>query len=331
MSTLYLLEQGTKLVKEQKKLVVEKDGNILLEIPEFKIDRVLLFGNVQITTQAMKFLLEQGIETSFFTIYGKLIGRLQPMESKNVYLRLAQYECSKDENFKLLIAKTIVEGKIKNTKVMLQRYARNHPDEVDFTDALKNLDSCLEELPNKTKVSTVVGIEGRASAIYFEAFGKMFRRELQFETRTRRPPLDPVNSLLSLGYTLITNEMFSIATAIGFDPYIGFLHGIEYGRPSLALDLIEEFRQAVVDRLTLELLNKEILKPEDFEQKEGGVYLKEDSRKKYFAQYEKRMLTCILDEETREETNFRKIFFKQAQKFAKIIQERGCYKPFLMK
>jgi len=331
MSTLYLLEQGAKLLKEQKKLVVEKDDKVLLEIPEFKIDRVLLFGNIQITTQAIKFLLESGIETAFFNIYGKLIGRLSPIESKNVLLRISQYEASKDENFKLQIAKTIVEGKIKNSKVMLQRYQRNHPDEVDFTEPLKNLDSCLDELPNKTKVSTVVGLEGRASAIYFEAFGKMFRKDIQFTIRTRRPPQDPVNSLLSLGYTLITNEMFSLTSAIGFDPYIGFLHGVDYGRPSLALDLIEEFRHAIVDRLTLELINKEILTQDDFEEKEGGIYLKEEPRKKYFAQYEKRMLTSFQDEETKEEINFRKMFLKQAQIFAKTIQERVSYKPFLIK
>ncbi|OIO74287.1 MAG: CRISPR-associated endonuclease Cas1, partial [Elusimicrobia bacterium CG1_02_37_114] len=153
MATLYLLEQGAKLVKEHKKLVIEKDDKVILEVPEFKIDRVLLFGNIQITTQAMKFLLESGIETAFLTIYGKFIGRLQPVESKNIFLRIAQYECSKDENFKLSVAKTIVEGKIKNAKVLLQRYSRNHPDEVDFTTALENFDGCIRELPNKTKVS----------------------------------------------------------------------------------------------------------------------------------------------------------------------------------
>jgi len=331
MPTLYLLEQGAKLFKEQKKLVVEKDEKILLEIPEFKIDRVLLFGNIQITTQAMKFLLESGIETAFFNIHGKLIGRLSPVESKNVLLRISQYEAYRDENFRLKVAKAIVEGKIKNSKVMLQRYQRNHPGEVDFSEPLRNLDSCLEELQNKTKVSTVVGLEGRASAVYFEAFGKMLRKDIQFTLRTRRPPQDPINSLLCLGYALITSEMFSLVSAIGFDPYIGFLHGIDYGRPSLALDLIEEFRHAVVDRLTLELVNKEILTEDDFEEKEGGVYLKGESMKKFFVHYEKRMLTLFQDECSGEETNFRKTFLKQAQKFAKTIQEGISYEPFLMK
>jgi len=330
MATLYLLEQGAKLVKEHKKLVIEKDDKVILEVPEFKIDRVLLFGNIQITTQAMKFLLESGIETAFLTIYGKFIGRLQPVESKNIFLRIAQYECSKDENFKLSVAKTIVEGKIKNAKVLIQKYARNHPDEVDFSTALANLDSCIKELPNKTKVSTVIGIEGRASAIYFGAFGKMFRKELRFVTRSQRPALDPVNSLLNLGYTLITNEMFSLTSAVGFDPYIGFLHGIDYGRPSLALDLIEEFRHPIIDRLTLELVNKEILKSDDFEEKENGIYLKDDSRKLYFENYERRILTSFQDPDS-EEINFRKIFFKQVQNFVKLIQEKIPYKPFLMK
>ncbi len=331
MATLYLLEQGAKLVKEQKKFVVEKEGNVLLEIPEFKIDRVLLFGNIQITTQAMKFLLQSGVETAFLNISGKLVGKLSPIESKNVFLRVAQYECFKNEDFKLRIAKVFVEGKIKNARSVLQRYARNYSAETDFGGQLKIMDACLEELPGKTKVSTVMGIEGKASAVYFEAFGKMFRKELKFEVRMRRPATDPVNSLLNLGYTLVTNEIFSLTSAIGFDPYIGFLHGLDYGRPSLALDLIEEFRCAIVDRLTLELVNKEILAEDDFEEREGGVFLKEKSIRKYFEHYEKRMLALFTEEEESKDINFRKIMFRQVQCFVKTIQENMEYTPFRMK
>lgn len=330
MSTIYVVEQGAVLKKESKRLVIEKDGNILLEIPDFKIERILLFGNIQITTQAMKFLLESGIETSFFTIHGKLLGRLSPIESKNVILRMCQYERYKDEEFKLLLAKTIVEGKIKNAIVVIQKFARNHP-EMDFNNSLKSLGCCLDELPRKTQVSSTVGVEGRASAIYFEAFGKMFRKELRFTTRSRQPPLDPVNSLLSLGYTLITNEMFSVTSAIGFDPYIGYLHEINYGRPSLALDIIEEFRHTIVDRLTLELVNKEILSLEDFEEKEGGIYLKDEPRKKYFLHYEKRMQENFQDVEFGEKVTYRRFFQLQAQRFSKTIQEKVAYKPFAIK
>lgn len=327
MPTLYLLEQGSKLEKESKRLIVRKEDKILLEVPEFKIERVLIFGNIQITTQAMKFLLESGIETSLFTVYGKLIGRLLPAQSKNVLLRIAQFEKSKDESFKLNVAKIIVEGKIKNAKAFLQRFVRNHP-EVSLEEAEQGLNICLEELPRKTRISSLIGVEGRASAIYFQAYGKMFRKGLQFEQRKRRPPTDPVNSLLSLGYSLITNEMFSVLVGIGFDPYVGFLHGIEYGRPSLALDLIEEFRHSIIDRLTLELVNKEILAGDDFEEREGGVYLKPESRKKYFLHYERRMLTCFQNPEDKIEVNWRRSFFLQAQKFAKTIQEDLPYACF---
>lgn len=327
MPTLYLLEQGAKLEKESKRLLVIKEGKISLEVPEFKIDRVLIFGNVQITTQAMKFLLESGIETSLFTIFGRLVGRLLPAQSKNVFLRMDQFEKAKDESFRLAVSKVIIEGKIRNAKAFLQRYSRNHP-EVDFGEAEEGLNRCLEELPRKMQVSSVVGVEGRASAVYFETLGKMFRKGLRFETRVRRPPPDPINSLLSLGYTLITNEMFSVTTSIGFDPYVGFLHGIEYGRPSLALDLIEEFRHSIIDRLTLELVNKEILTQNDFEEKEGAVFLKEDSRKKYFLHYEKRMLTSFQDFEEKIELNYRRMFYEQAQRFAKTLQEMIPYRPF---
>lgn len=330
MSTLYLLEQGAKLEKESKRFIVRKDDTILLEVPEFKIDRVLLFGNIQLTTQAMKFLLESGIETSFFTIYGKLIGRLVPVHSKNVVLRVAQFDKAKDEQFKLLFSKVIVEGKIRNAKALLQRFCRNHP-EADLGNFEDDLNRCLDELPRKTQVSSIMGVEGRASAIYFQAYGNMFRKELQFDARSRRPPKDPVNSLLSLGYTLITNEMFSVLSSIGFDPYIGFLHGIEYGRPSLALDLIEEFRHSIIDRFTLELINKEILKKEDFEEKTEGIYLKDEARKKYFQHYEKRMLTQVQDVQEKNEVTYRKMFYQQGQRLAKAIQLAVPYEPFLIR
>lgn len=131
MSTLYIIEQGAKLRKESKKLVIEKEDQILLEIPEFKIERIFIFGNVQITTQAIKFLLESGIDVSFFTYYGKFIGKLLPIESKNIFLRIAQYEKFDSQEHRIEIVKTLIYGKIKNAKNVLLKYARNHP-EVNF-------------------------------------------------------------------------------------------------------------------------------------------------------------------------------------------------------
>lgn len=327
MSTLYLLEQGSKLCKESKRLIVEKDDKVLLEVPDFKIDRVLIFGNVQITTQAMAFLLESGIETSFFSVYGKLRGRLQPIESKNIYIRMAQYERYYDDEFKLNFAKTIVDGKIKNSIALLDRYQRNHP-EINFSDYIEKLNQSITSLKSKTQVSTVLGVEGYSSALYFEAFSKMIRSDLKFEGRQRRPPKDPVNSLLSLGYTLITNELLSLISGFGLDPYIGYLHQIDYGRPSLALDLVEQFRLPIIDRLTLGLVNKEILNEDDFEEKNEGLYLKEKSRKEYFIQYEKYVTRNFKVDDG--DINFRKLFQIQTQKIIKTIQEKVSYECYIL-
>lgn len=331
MATLYLTEQGSSLKKTYKRLLVEKDGKTLLEVPEFKIDRVLVFGNVQITTQAMAFLLDNGIETSLLSTYGKFRGRLAPVESKNVVLRMAQYERYLDEEFKLNFSKTIVKGKITNAKRLIQRYSRNHP-EIDFSSALTELDKLIKSLDRKTKISTVMGIEGRATAVYFGAFAQMFPGKLSFTSRTRRPATDPVNSLLSFGYVLITNEIFSILSALGFDPYIGYLHGINYGRPSLALDLVEEFRHPIVDMLTLDLINRHILNEEDFESKElGSILLKDGPRKKFFEQYERKLMHNFKHSQTSASVSFRNLFKNQAHKVQKTIMNKVPYEPFLVK
>lgn len=325
MSTLFLVEQGAKIKKESKKFVIEKDDTVLLEIPEFKVERVFIFGNIQLTTQAMKFLLENGIETSLFTLYGKFLGRLVPVESKNVPLRIAQYNHYISEEFKLKTGKSIITGKIKNSRVILLKYARNHP-EVDFSNHIEELDMLLEEIPRKNKISSLLGVEGRASAIYFECFGKMLIKNFNFTQRTPRHPKDPVNSLLSFGYALLTNELFSSISAKGLDPYLGFLHSNEYGRPALALDLMEEFRQPLIDRLVLELINKEIIKPDEFEAKEEGLYLNDKARKNYLAHYERRMQTQIIYEE--KTMSYREIIYSQTDKFASLLLKGEPYCPF---
>ncbi|MCX8095837.1 MAG: CRISPR-associated endonuclease Cas1 [Caldisericia bacterium] len=329
MATLYITEQGAKLKKEEKRFVIEKEENILLEIPEFKVDKVFIFGNIQITTQALKFLLTSGIDTSFFTIYGKFIGKLQSLESKNVLLRIKQFEKHSQEEFRVEISKKFVEGKITNAKNFLSKYQRNHP-EVNFASNINELERNLEELKRKTSISSIMGVEGRCSAIYFECFGKMILKDLKFEERTPRNPKDPVNSLLSFGYSILTSEVFSILQGIGFDPYLGYLHSVEYGRPALALDLMEEFRQVIVDRLVLEIINKDIIKENEFvEDEEGKIRLNEKAIKEFLTQYERRILTEITYEE--ETMNYRKLIQHQIRKFEKTIMEGNEYIPFEMR
>ncbi len=330
MATLYLTEQGSTLHKTSRRLVVTKKDEVILEVPEFKIQRVFIFGNVQLTTQVIAFLLGNGIETSFFTIKGRLNGKLSPIESKNVFLRIEQYKKSQNPEFRLDLAKIIVARKLKNGRALLLRYTRSHP-EVEIGHYIKEIDRCLKNLSRKERVSTVMGIEGQAGAAYFKAFGKMFRKELQFEKRTRRPPQDPINALLGLGYTMITNEVLSMVSVIGFDPYIGFFHGINYGRPSLALDIVEEFRHPIVDTLTLNLINNGILKDTDFMTgEEGGYFLTDEARKRYFVHYEKKLTSEFILHNTNMKVTYRKLFDIQAHKIEKTLMEGEPYKPFMM-
>lgn len=321
MATIYLTEQGSVLKKTYKRILIEKDGEKLLELPEFKVDRILIFGNVHITTPAINFLLDNGIDTSFLSLKGKFRGRLAPVESKNIYLRMAQFKKYQDNNFKINFGKIIVERKIKNFIFILHRYLRNHP-EIDLSFYLFSLKKNLNSLARKESLSSIRGVEGKSSAIYFEALGRMFRGGLQFTKRSKNPPTDPINSLLSLGYILITNELFSLLCATGFDAYLGYLHEIDYGRPSLALDLVEEFRQPVIDTFTLSLINKKVLNENDFEKRANqGCYLREEAQKKYFRHYEKML--------TKENNHWRKIFQRQVQKLAEaILKENITYKPY---
>lgn len=328
MSTLYLTEQGTVLRKKERRLLVTKDDEVIKEILGFNLERVLIFGNVQITSQAMAFLLEAGIETSLLSSHGKFRGRLAPVESKNVFLRIAQYERYLDEEFCVGYAKTVVEAKIKNGEKLIKRFLYNHP-EINLDDILNIMEMGLKELSNKTNVASIRGIEGKTTAAYFRALGKMFLGELKFTTRTRRPPKDPINALLSLGYTLLTNELLSILCAVGFDPYIGFFHGIDYGRPSLALDIVEEFRHPVIDHFTLNLINHRILTGADFESREeDGIYLTDGGRRKYFVHYEKMIVNPF--KYSSNTVSYRTLFKIQAHKLMGAIQRKEKYHPFLM-
>jgi len=322
-----LVEQGATLKKEGKRFVVEKGGKIIFEIPAFKIERVLIFGNIQITTQAISFLLSNRIETSFLTIRGELKGQLIPPKSKNVILRMTQFEKAKDKEFTLNLAKRIVANKISNSLEIVKGFSYNHP-EINLTEEKKKIKEVLESVDRKNGIKSLLGIEGIATVNYFKALAKTFIKGLTFSGRNRRPPRDPVNSLLSFGYTLAGNEILSLLQATGFDPYIGFYHGIDYGRPSLALDILEEFRHTLIDRFVLFLSNNSILKNEDFEEVEGGVYLKKESRKVFFKYYEQWLNREIKDHIEGNKTTFRKLFLSQIHRLADCITKGEEYIPY---
>ena len=328
MSTLYITEQGSKLRKTSKRLLVEKSGVTLLDVPAHEIDQVLVFGAVQLSTQAISFLLDSGIDVCFLSINGRLKGKLTPVNSKNVFLRLAQYDRYRDEEYRLTTARSFVETKVKNQRTLLLRYQRNHPD-VDFTSGIDTISNTLSLLPNENTIPSLMGMEGISTRAYFDCYSEMLS-DFTFEKRTRHPPLDPVNALLSLGYVLITNEMSSLLESSGFDPFIGFLHGLRYGRRSLPLDMIEEYRHSVIDGLVLNLLNKESIRESDFHRESNGaVFLNTEALKRFFGFYEERMNRSFKRNDSY--TTSRKVFREQVDSMKRAVLNREIYQTFLVR
>ncbi len=287
MAVIYVAEQGAVLRRVSQRLVVAKGGVVLEERPAFSLERVLLFGNVQVTTQTLAFLLEQGAEVSFFSLKGRLRGTLTAPKARNVLLRLAQFDAWRDPVRRLALAGSFVAGKIRNQRAVLQRYQRNRGLDLGETVA------GLGELAGRAGVAAdhleLMGLEGLAARSYFQAWRRILPGEFGFGSRERRPPPDPVNALLSLGYALLGAELGSLLEGLAFDPCLGYLHGIRYGRLSLALDLLEEFRAPVVDVFTGELLNKGILQAADFQVEGGGCRLTPVGLKRFFPLYEERL------------------------------------------
>ncbi len=331
MANLYLTEQGSVLRKTGDRLIVQKDDEILLDIQCHKIDAVLIFGNVQFTTQAVHELFEHGIEMALLTRTGRIIGQLTSPTPKNIDLRLAQYEKFKDERFKINISKCIVTGKIRNALEFTRRFIYNHP-ESNLQAELHGLEKIYKNVDSTNNIAEILGKEGAAANIYFKGFGKMMLKGFDFTGRRKRPASDPVNALLSFGYTLVFNEIASLLDGIGFDPFIGFFHTTDYGRQSLAADILEEFRTPIIDRLTLKLINNRIFTKDDFylHTSSGSMYLKKESMKIYFREYERFLTQEFTHPETGNMTDFRRYFRYQAHRMADCLTDSGDYKPFFM-
>lgn len=332
MANLYITEQNSILRKTGDRLIVQKDEEILLDVQCHKIDAVLIFGNVQFTTQAVHELFEHGIEMAILTRSGKLIGQITSLNPKNITLRLHQFNKYHNREFRLMMSKSIVSGKIKNCLGVIRYFSYNHPD-IDFQDEAYNLESRLKRVKSIPSIEQLLGLEGACARDYFRAFGKMILGDYDFKGRKRHPSTDPVNALLSLSYTMIYNEISSLLDGIGFDQYLGYYHKVEYGRASLASDIIEEFRAPIADRLTLNLINERVFNIEDFHKNpmDNAVYLNHDALKRYFIEYEKFLNNEFIHPLKGENTTYRKCFRIQAENLALCIKEECEYIPFLLK
>jgi len=260
---VYVKTQGARIVKEGRHLLVKVGNDIYNTLFTYKLDQLLLFGNIEITHGALCMLMKSHIDTIFLTRYGRYLGRLASAESKNVFLHKRQYQMLDDPKFGLKLAKNIVSGKLNNMTTLMMRIKRSKKSPEAGKKA-RQIQKLLGGLNHADSIDSIRGYEGRGSAIYFSNFHLGFTEPTTFTKRIRRPPTDPVNSVLSLLYTFLMNRVYSAVRIAGLDPYPGFLHTIDYGRYSLVLDLMEEFRSIIVDTLVFSLFNLKILQESDF-------------------------------------------------------------------
>jgi CRISPR-associated protein Cas1 len=291
MPVVYITEQGATVCKRGGRILVEKKGETLLDLPLRQTLAVAVFGNVQVTTQALSELLDRGIGLTFFTRNGRLKGHLAPEAGKNAPVRLAQYRAATDPAASLGFARALVSAKLHNSAATVGRYRSNYPSET-LAAAERKIEEAAGAAHGSPDLAELLGREGAGAAAYFEAFREMNRGALPFDGRKKHPAPDPINALLSLSYTLAMNEIRGAVEAHGLDPLLGFLHQPEWGRPSLALDLLEPFRGPLADRLTLRLVNERILKEEDFARRAdgplaGSVILMPEAWKRYILEYER--------------------------------------------
>lgn len=260
----YIKTQGARIFREGRHLLVRKGDDIYNTLFTYKLDQIILFGNIEVTHSALVQIMRNNIDTVFLTQNGRYLGRLSSPESKNVFLHKKQYSLLDNDEFGLRMTKAIVGGKLSNMSTLLMRIKRSRKIEEAGKKAAM-IQELIPKLASAESIDSARGYEGRGAALFFEGFRFGFVDDMGFRKRVRRPPTDPVNSVLSLVYTFLMNRVYSAVRVAGLDPYPGFLHTIDYGRYSLVLDLMEEFRTIIADTLTLSLFNLKILQTSDFE------------------------------------------------------------------
>ena len=292
LNTLYVQTQGTYLRLEGETLRVEVEKELRLQVPLHHLGALVVFGNVLVSPYLLKRCAEDGRAVVWLSRGGRFVGRLAGPVSGNVLLRAAQHAAQSDPGRTAAVARDVVAGKIRAQRAVLMRAARDAApgDESAIRTAAGALGRALEAAREAPDVDAVRGEEGQAAAVYFDVFPRLIRApDIPFEGRNRRPPRDAINALLSFLYTLVRSDCAGALESVGLDPQVGFLHVLRPGRPALALDLMEEFRPSVADRLALALVNRRQVTPSHFEPRPGGaVYLNEEGRRVVLTAYQER-------------------------------------------
>lgn len=291
MSYLYVCEQGAVIGISGNRFQVKYKDGMTKSIPMETLEVIEVFGKIQLTIQCLETCLTRGINVMFYSRYGSYYGRLVSTNHVNVKRQRRQAELGANEAFNLEMSKRIIDAKIRNQIVILRRYARN--TDYDIKRPVDEMQYMCRKIQGSTSVEQVMGFEGNAAKIYFKVLGELINPEFAFSGRTRRPPLDPFNSLISLGYSIILNEIYGKLEARGLNPYFGVMHSDREKHPTLASDLMEEWRAVLVDSTALSMLNGHELEKEDFyvNVEEPGVFLTNEGFKTYVQKLEKKFRT----------------------------------------
>ncbi len=381
MAIVYLTEQQAWVKREGNCLIVHvpernEQGAVQgkrerkMTIPLFKVEEIMVFGDITLTTPALTSLLDARISITYLSSHGRYLGQLSPVLTRNSLLRLAQHGTHISFLRRHALAQRFVTGKLRNMKTLLMRYQRTYP-EISAAPQIESLQRCIlaaEQTPCQQEVvheaeidgegmslrepntepteagtsiatmsdrmhglGTLLGCEGAGSAAYFGVFGQLIRCgwEHGFTKRTRRPPTDPVNALLSYGYVILTSQIASVLASVGFDPYIGYLHASRYGKPALALDLMEEFRPVIVDSVVLSLLNNHQLEPKDFHRELNSTLMTETTKRLFLQKFEDRMQETIKHPVFGYTVSYRRCIELQARLLGKYLtDEVEHYTPF---
>ena len=324
LNTLYVTKPDAYLSKDGLNVVVSVDKEELFRIPIMNIEGVVTFGYMGASPGLMKLCADNGVSLSFLSPSGRFIGRFQGPIRGNVLLRKTQYQISEDKEQSLHFARLFIAGKIQNYRSILRRFIRDNGADKEIDDVVNSLNICKNAALTAMDSSQLIGIEGDAANSYFGVFNKTIlhqKDEFTFHGRNRHPPKDKVNALLSFVYTLLANETTSALEAVGLDPYVGFLHKLRPGRTSLALDLMEELRAYLGDRLVLSLINRKQLTTKDFvDSGEGMVLLTDDGRKTVLSAWQKRKVETIVHPYLEEKIQIGLLPYIQAMLLARAIR-----------
>lgn len=330
MPPLYVIQQGAKLRIHNRQLQVEQDeadgAQVLARLPLGQVDQVVLFGNISLTTPALHALLLRGVEVIFLSEDGQYLGRLTGEITPHVPLRRAQYRSLERPDFVLQMAKGFVRAKMSSQKALLNRHNREQHDPL-IQSAVDQIDLGLRSLEHRTALSSLRGLEGATTAAYFSGFRRLIGDDWHFTARLRRPPPDPINVLLSLGYTILSRLASSMVQAVGLDPYAGYLHELVYNRPALGLDLLEEFRP-VVDGVVLWCCRGGMITRQDFSPgpPERPVVLSERGMRAFIQALEQRLDTRFTHPIAGQQLTLCQCLLEQARQIAsRILKEDPGY------